>query len=97
MFSRETKHTYVDDAIARLTVQLQNHEPNSKEFGEVLDRLTQLQKIRNDERNAYLNDLPSADTILTVAANLIGVAMILHHEKLDIITTWAKPLKPTKS
>ena len=93
MFDRKPKHTYVDDAIAKATERLQHHEPDSKEFGEILERLTQLQKIRSDERKFISDDLPSADTIVTVAANLIGIAMILNFEKLGVITTWAKPVK----
>lgn len=92
MFTKsEKKHTYVDDLITNMVLEIQKHEPDSKEYDECLDRLTQLQKIRNEERNAYLSDLPSADTILTVAANLIGIALIINYERLNVITSAALP------
>ena len=92
MFKKfETKNTYVDDLIAKATLKIQDLEVDSDEYEVVLERITKLQKIRNDERQAYQADLPNADTILTVAANLIGIALIINHERVNVITSKALP------
>jgi hypothetical protein len=86
---REQKHTYVDELIVKATLEIKNHDVNSEEYNNILDRITKLQKIRVEEREFFDKDLPSADTILTVAANLLGIVMIINHEHLHPITTRA--------
>jgi hypothetical protein len=78
-------NTYVDDEIARIVVVLQDLEPNSDEYGATLDKLTKLQKIRQEEKP----DRASTDTLVTVAANLVGIALIIRHENVNVITSKA--------
>lgn len=79
------KNTYVDREIARAVLELQTHEPNTKEYGEMLDRLTKLQKIRQEEKPKTA----SPDSVLAAAANLLGIAIIVQHEHFHVITSKA--------
>lgn len=82
---RPEKHTYVDEQIARITVALKDHEVTSKEYSELLHRLGDLQKIRQDERP----DRVSSDTLLMAGTNIIGILLIIRHEHLNVITSRA--------
>lgn len=78
-------NTYVDHEISRTVLRLQDLEPDSDEYGALLERLSKLQKIRQEEKP----DRPKLDTILTVTANLIGVTLILMVEHEHVITSKA--------
>jgi uncharacterized protein YgfB (UPF0149 family) len=78
-------NTYVDDQIARITAQLQHQEIASDEYGELLDRLGKLQKIRQEEKP----DTASTDTMLMAATNIVGILLIIRHEHLNVITSRA--------
>jgi predicted transcriptional regulator len=89
-----SKHTYVDDEITKVVIELKSHDVNTEQYETILDRLGKLQKIRQEERNAYLSDLPSADTIVTSVTYLVGIVMILKHENLNVITSKALGFVP---
>lgn len=82
--------TYVDGEIKRTVSVLKEKQPDSKEYAEVLNRLGSLQKIRQEEKPAT----PSSDTIITAAAHLIGIFLILRHENLNMITSKALQFVP---
>jgi hypothetical protein len=77
--------TYVDKEITRTILVMQEKEPDSKEYSDLLERLGRLQKIRQEEKP----DQASTDTLLTVGANLLGIVLILRHEELNMITSKA--------
>lgn len=80
------KNTYVDDLIARLTAKMHNEmTAGSEEYGVALDQLSKLQKIRQDEKP----DRVSSDAILGAAVNILGIALILKHEHVNVITSKA--------
>ena len=60
-------------------------EPGSDDYSQMADNLEKLLKIRSYEKSRGL----SPDTVLVVAANIIGIVLILKHEELDIITSKA--------
>lgn len=82
---RLKKQTYVDNEITRITRELKFKEVDSKEYNDLLDRLGRLQKIRQEEKP----DRPSSDTILMAAVSLFQIAMVLKHERFEIITSRA--------
>lgn len=82
------KKTYVDNEISRLVLELKDNQVESDEYGAILDHLGKLQKIRQEEKPDPIH----TDTIATIAANLIGILMILQHENLNIITSKALSL-----
>jgi hypothetical protein len=79
------KNTYVDNEISRIVLAMQDMEVDSDKYGATLERLSKLQKIRQEEKP----DRVSSDTIAAVAANLIGIAIIIKHENVNVITSKA--------
>lgn len=71
--------------IDRLVLELDKHEPTSEKYGDVLNRLSKLHKMEQD----YRPNRPSADTVVAAGANILGIAMIIRHENLNVITTKA--------
>ena len=40
-----SKHTYVDDEITKVVIELKSHDVNTEQYETILDRLGKLQKI----------------------------------------------------
>lgn len=85
MFTKPKRNTYVDNEIARMVLVMQDHEVNSEEYANLLDRLAKLQKIREDEKMKLVNP----DTALMASVNLLGIFMIIKHEHVNVITSKA--------
>jgi hypothetical protein len=84
MFASKTK-TYVDDEIRRMMIVLQEKSPDSKEYGETLEQLQKLHKIRQDEKP----DRVSADAKFQGAVSILGIVTILQYEHLHPIASKA--------
>lgn len=78
-------NTYVDNEISRMILDLKAHEVDSDEYGTTLERLGKLHKMRQEEKP----DRVRSDTLVTVAANLVGIAMIIRHEEFYAVTSKA--------
>jgi hypothetical protein len=81
-------NTYVDGEIARIVLAMQDQEVTDEGYSKLLNRLEGLQKIRNDEKP----DKASTNTILSVAANLVGILLIIRHEHANVIMSRAMNL-----
>ncbi len=76
-------NTYVDGEITRIVAAMEEQEVTNGEYSKLLNRLEGLQKIRMEEKP----DKASANTILTAAANLVGILLIIRHEHVNVITS----------
>lgn len=85
MFNRDSSEAQTDVAYQRLIRELTNHPVTSKEYAEILERAAKLQKLKTDDRPKPL----SKDALLAATANILGIAMIIHHEQFGIVTTKA--------
>jgi len=85
------KNTYIDTEISRLVLKMQDMEVDSDKYGAALERLSKLQKIRQEEKP----DRASSDTMLSVAAHLVGIVLIIKHENVNVITSKALNFVPT--
>jgi|tagenome__1003787_1003787.scaffolds.fasta_scaffold20587406_2 hypothetical protein len=79
------KPTKLQIEIDDLVSELNNHKPESKEYGIIVERLSKLHTIRKES----LPDRLSWNTGATVSANLLGILMIVHHEHLFVVTSKA--------
>ncbi len=61
---------------------------DSEEYAVTLDMIVKLHKLQADEKPQQV----SPDTIVLAAVNLLGIVMILSHERLNVITTKATSL-----
>lgn len=86
MFSgRRYLYTPLEAAVNRLVHDLNNHEIGSEEYQKSLDALTKLHKMKVEEKPSSV----SKDTLVVVAANLLGLIMVISHERVNVITTRA--------
>jgi hypothetical protein len=75
----------LEEEIARVIRTLPSHVIGSQDYVKTVDALTKLYALRKDEKTSKL----SKDTLATVGANLIGIFMILKHERFNPITSRA--------
>jgi len=79
------KKSKLEMAIDSILNDMSKYESNSNEYGEMTSNLEKLLKAKSYEKAKGINP----DTAIIVAANLIGIILILKHEKVDIITSKA--------
>lgn len=73
--------TAIDKAIS----ELDNHSITSDEYATIVNHLHKMQEIENKKSSRSLD--PTA--VATIAANLAGILMIIHHENVNVITSKA--------
>lgn len=79
-----------DSEITRLLKVMSDEDPTSEKYSAALDKLTKVHKMKAEE----CRDRVRLDTFVSAGASLIGVALILHHEKLGVVTSKAMAILP---
>lgn len=74
----------IDDVLAEMAL----HSATTEEYGKLLNQLQNLYTLRETPPR------PSPDTLVQSAAYILGIAMIIRHEELNIITTKALSFVP---
>lgn len=82
MFTKSPIDTELDERILSALSKLKTLEPTSKEYADIVENLTELNKLKTEKSKPI-----SPDTMLIVAANLFGILWITRYEKTDSITT----------
>lgn len=85
MFNKPTEETQLDRTITQLELDLQNTDPDSKEYAKKVKLLEKLYAIRS--KNAPKGVSP--DTWLVVGANLLGIVIIVAYEHGHVLTSKA--------
>jgi hypothetical protein len=67
------------------TTKLLDYEPGTEEYNKVLETVERINKVKNSQESDPVNK----GDILQVCANLLGIGMIIHHERLHVITSKA--------
>jgi hypothetical protein len=81
MFQKHTANAELQEAIDRLLLAMKDENQNSKEYETLVSRLTELNAIKAaNAKNAL-----SKDTIATIGANLFGIWLILHYERVNLV------------
>ncbi|HVI79226.1 MAG TPA: hypothetical protein VM715_13910 [Candidatus Acidoferrum sp.] len=83
MFTRKAVsplQTAIDNAV----LELANHRITSDEYATIVNHLCKMQEIEN--KNSRRLD---PNTMASVAANIAGILMIIHHEHVNVITSKA--------
>lgn len=87
--SKEHEPTTLEVAITRLISQMGDHDGETEEYTTMVDNLKTLMEARQIESEVESRDDINVETIATVAANLVGILMILHYERANIVTSKA--------
>lgn len=87
MFTRKTEpdNEKLDAVIDDLLESLPSFEVDSEEYGKAVDRLERLYALKDKKSERQI----SPDTMATVAGNLLGIALIVGHERAHLVTSRA--------
>jgi hypothetical protein len=88
MFSRNKEPTLLEREFDRALRALSTCEVGSQEYVKTLDVISTLHTVKKDHKPSSV----SRDTLAIVAANLLGILMIIKHEDLNPITSRAMNL-----
>jgi hypothetical protein len=88
MFLDPKPKSKLDLAIDEVLVEMSHHSASTDEYGKLLERLTALEKLRKEPRR------PSPDVLIQSAVHILGIAMIIRYEELNIITSKALSFIP---
>lgn len=77
--------TMLEKEIEAILLDMKDMDINSDEYEVALNHLSTLHEIKSKEKKWNV----SPDTMAVVAANLLGIILILKHEELNVITSKA--------
>lgn len=81
MFQKRSANAELQEAIDRLLLAMKDTDPTTDEYTSLVARLTELTKIKPQKAAIDI----SQDTIATIAANLVGIVLILHYERVNLV------------
>lgn len=84
----ERKQTKTDVAYHTLIVALEEEVPGTEGYETILGQLERVHKLKTNERRQGV----SADTLATVACNLLGILIIVGYEQKNVMTSAAKDM-----
>lgn len=89
---KNAEPTPLDKEIESLFASLKGMKKDSKEYAQIADQLVKLYKLKEVDSGSRI----SADTLATIGANILGILLIIGHERVGIITSKAMSfvLKP---
>lgn len=85
MFTKSTSDQELDKAVARVLVSMKEDTPGSDGYVAKVDQLVKLHGLKVNITKNHI----SRDTLATIAANLVGIVVILHYERVDVVASKA--------
>jgi hypothetical protein len=88
MFTRKEKPKYqllLEDELEQQLKLLRSHLSGSEEYVKTLNYVERLHGMIDEEKYSIV----SKDALLNVGANLLGIFMIIKHERVNVITSKA--------
>jgi hypothetical protein len=85
MFPSSPPDSKLKRACDRAVRELDDHSVASDEYGVILERLSKLHKMMEDNKPASV----SPDTLVMAATNIVGLILIIKHEHFNVITSKA--------
>lgn len=85
MFRKPKHEDRLDDVIDSLILDLQGFSGTDDEYAKMVKQLDMLYKMQANDKP----DRVSMDALATITANLAGILMILHFEKVNVMTSKA--------
>lgn len=75
----------LEETITTVLNALKSEEPETEKYAQMSTQLERLYAIRNETRSRRV----SPDTLATIIANLLGIGIIVGHERTHIVTSKA--------
>ena len=79
----------VEDAIYSLLEEMANLNGDSDAYARMADQVEKLYKLREVDAKVDAQKRVSPDTWAVVGANLVGILMIVGHERANVVTSKA--------
>ena len=79
----------VDEAIAALLEEMSGYTGDSPEYARMVDQLMKLYSLQEIDAKSSSWKRVNADTLAIVGGNLLGIAMIVGHERASVVTSKA--------
>lgn len=84
-----SEKTGLENAIDKLFEDMSNVSPDSKEFTEMMTNMDKLYKLKEVDQKITSGRRVSPDTWAIVGANVLGILMIVGHERANVVTSKA--------
>jgi len=85
MFKKDTNTAGLEKVIGLVTAELEKATPGTEEFAKIAEQLERLNKIASTRKSEPV----SANAIIAVIGNLLGIGLIIRTEQFNVITTKA--------
>lgn len=85
LIKKPTPETGLDKAIDKVLLEMQKYSANDDEYANMVKQLGKLHTMKVEETRPRV----SPDTLITVAANLVGILIIVAHEQTHVLTSKA--------
>lgn len=76
----------LEEEIDRVLAKMEDLDPHHPDYVKMVEQLGKLHKLKEDEKPSRV----SPDTIVVAGANLLGVLIIVGHERAHVVTSRAK-------
>ena len=86
MFTKpDSTDQLLTETIDRVMLDMKDEDPNTEKFALMTDQLVKLYALKHENRARRI----SPDTLATIGANLLGIGIIVGHERTHIVTSKA--------
>jgi hypothetical protein len=85
-FDKKPHDVALDEAISDILTELNGLNADDEKYAAASDQLVKLMKLKNDITPSWR---PSPDALVGAASSVLGIILILHYEKLGVITSKA--------
>jgi hypothetical protein len=79
----------IEEALDQAILDLGNYPSHSKEYGAIATNVKVLAEATAVDKTAHKKLSVSPDTMAAIGANLLGILMILNHERAHVLTSKA--------
>ena len=83
--TKKDRRSDLQKELDRVHAGMELCDPNTEEYKSLLETYRKLEGMRMERKSR----VPSADTWIQAGTTLVGIAAVLHHEKLHVISSKA--------
>lgn len=85
-FDKKPQDVALDEAISDILKEMNGLNADTPEYSAAADQLVKLMKLKKEINPSWR---PSPDAIIAAAGSVLSIVLILHYEKLGVITSKA--------
>lgn len=85
-FDKKPHDVKLDAAISDVLLEMNNLNADTPEYAAAADQLVKLMKLKKELNPSWR---PSPDAIIGAAGSILSVVLVLHYEKLGVVTSKA--------